>query len=200
LKPKWGRCLHLPILALLTLTAAGQQQRPWTLILNERLPYYGHRNWIVVADSAYPLQSAPGIETILSNQTQTETVRHVLEVLSKSQHVRPVVYTDRELKYVPEDDATGIGAYRQLLTGLFSSYLPGQTINALPHDDIISKLDAASKTFNVLIIKTNMTLPYTSVFFELRAAYWSDEAEQRLRQVGQAVPPALAAPAKRSGK
>jgi hypothetical protein len=27
-----------------------------------------------------------------------------------------------------------------------------------------------------------MTLPYTSVFFELRAAYWGDEAEERLRK------------------
>ena len=39
----------------------------WKLVLNERLPVYGHRNWIVVADSAYPEQSADAIETIVSH-------------------------------------------------------------------------------------------------------------------------------------
>ncbi|MES1256833.1 MAG: hypothetical protein ABUS51_00325, partial [Acidobacteriota bacterium] len=83
---------------------------------------------------------------------------------------------------VPEQDAVGVTAYRQLLTGLFEKWLPGQKINTIPHEDIIHKLDEAGKTFNVLIIKTNMTLPYTSVFLQLSAAYWGDAAEQRLRQ------------------
>ena len=174
----------LSIMALFSM-AAGAQQRPvasWRQTLEERLPFYGHRNWIVVADSAYPLQSGPGIETVISNESQIETVRHVLVALSKVQHVRPVVYTDKELSFVPEEDAPGIGAYRQLLTGLFEKYLPEQKITAIEHDNIIYKLDEAGKSFNVLIVKTNMILPYTSVFFELRAAYCSDEAEQRLRQ------------------
>ena len=28
-----------------------------------------------------------------------------------------------------------------------------------------------------------MALPYTSVFFELRAGYWGDDAERRLREM-----------------
>jgi hypothetical protein len=174
--------MKLALLFLLTLGTVFAQQKYWGGILEERLPYYGHRNWIVIADSAYPLQSAPGIETIVSTENQTDTVRHVLEVLSHAKHVRPVAYTDMELKYVPEAEAVGIDAYRQLLKGLFDKFLPGQKIVSMGHEDIINKLDAASKTFNVLIIKTNMVLPYTSVFLELRAAYWGDEAEQRLRQ------------------
>jgi hypothetical protein len=172
------------MLVLFAITASAQQ-RPaaiWRQTLDERLPFYGHRNWIVVADSAYPLQSGPGIETILSNESQIETVRHVLTALSRVQHVRPVVYTDKELSFVAEDDAVGISAYRQLLTGLFEKFLPDQKIAAMPHEEVIHKLDEAGKSFHVLIVKTNMTLPYTSVFFELRAAYWSDAAEQRLRQ------------------
>jgi hypothetical protein len=32
-----------------------------------------------------------------------------------------------------------------------------------------------------LIIKTELTIPYTSVFFELECGYWNAEAEERLR-------------------
>jgi hypothetical protein len=165
------------VLSLLLISAT-----PWRVTVDERLPLLGHRNWIVIADSAYPLQSGNGIETVISNESQIETLRHVLFVLSRAKHVRPVVYTDNELSFVPEQDAVGITAYRQLLSGLFEKQLPGQKINTIPHEEIIHKLDEAGKTFNVLIIKTNMTLPYTSVFLELRAAYWGDEEEQRLRQ------------------
>ena len=172
-------------LVLVSALALPAQQRPQPdrglSILEQRLPYYGHRNWIVIADSAYPLQSAPGIETILSHANQVETVKHVLAVLAKAPHVRPVVYTDKERSFVPEEDAVGIGAYRQLLAGVFESKLPGQQISTLPHEEIIHKLEEASQSFHVLIIKTNMILPYTSVFLELRAAYWGDEPEQRLR-------------------
>jgi len=156
--------------------------KPWRAILEERLALYGHRNWIVIADSAYPLQSAPGIETINSGESQIETVRHVFATLAKTPQVRPVVYLDSELPFVSEGDAPGIGAYRQLLDAMWEKYLQGQKPVSRLHESIIAQLDQASKTFNVLIIKTNMMLPYTSVFLELRAGYWTDEAEQRLRQ------------------
>jgi len=35
--------------------------------------------------------------------------------------------------------------------------------------------------FNVLILKTDMTLPYTSVFIELECGYWSEAAEKKPR-------------------
>jgi hypothetical protein len=170
-------------LLLLCIPALAQSPKPWLAVLQERLPAYGHRNWIVVADSAYPLQSAPGIETVVANGDPIDVLRRVLDSVAQSKHVRPVIYTDAELKSVPEPDAIGIGAFRQLLDGLFSKFYPGQPIQSIPHEQIIHKLDEASKTFNVLIIKTPGVLPYTSVFLELRAAYWSDEAEQRLRQI-----------------
>jgi len=31
-------------------------------------------------------------------------------------------------------------------------------------------------------LKTNMTIPYTSVFFELDCGYWHPGAEERLRE------------------
>ena len=52
---------------------------------------------------------------------------------------------------------------------------------SLPHERIIKRLDEAGQTFHILLIKTDLTLPYTSVFIQLQAGYWSDEAEHRLR-------------------
>ena len=37
----------------------------WEEILKDRLHLYGHRNWLVIADSAYPAQSSAGMETIV---------------------------------------------------------------------------------------------------------------------------------------
>jgi hypothetical protein len=174
--------MKIAVLALLTIASCFAQQKPWRQILDERLPYFGQGNWIVVTDSAFPLRSAAGIETVISNDSHVNTVRQVLELLSKNVHVRPVVYTDRELNHVAEQDAPGIDAYRQLLSGLFEKFFPDSNPRADQHAGMIRTIDEAAKTFNVLIIKTNMVLPYTSVFFELRAGYWSDEAEKRLRE------------------
>jgi hypothetical protein len=38
-----------------------------------------------------------------------------------------------------------------------------------------------------LIIKTPLTKPYTSVFFQLECGYWNAEAEERLREAIQAA-------------
>lgn len=175
--------MRLAAALLLACTLQAQTAKEWRSRLDEVLPRFGHRNWIVIADSAYPLQSAPGIETISSGESQIETVRHVLAAISRQPHVRPVVYLDQELHFVPEADAPGVGAYRQLLDGTLSKFGNiGLRALTLPHESIIGKLDDASRTFNVLIIKTGMTIPYTSVFIQLNAAYWGDEAEERLRQ------------------
>ncbi len=149
----------------------------WKDTLNARLPLYGHRNWIVVADSAYPAQSNPGIETVVSGASQDEVLKTVFQSLAGSKHVRPNVFTDQELEFVPEAGAPGVSAYRAQLKAL----LHGQQISVLPHDEIIKKLDQAGQAFRVLIIKTNMTIPYTSAFLQLDCAYWGADAEQKLR-------------------
>ena len=40
--------------------------KSWQDQLTEMMPYLGHRNWIVIADMAYPLQTNPGIKTIFA--------------------------------------------------------------------------------------------------------------------------------------
>jgi hypothetical protein len=149
----------------------------WEEILKDRLQLYGHRNWLVVADSAYPAQSRQGIETIVADEQQTTAVGRTLGILRACMHLKATVYMDEELRFVPEEDAPGISSYREELASL----LRGFDVFALPHEQIISRLDRVADKFRVLVVKTNMRIPYTSVFFELECGYWNTLAEKRLR-------------------
>jgi len=151
----------------------------WEGLLKDRLQLYGHRNWLVIADSAYPAQSSPGVETVVADEDQTIVLARTFAALSECRHIKPTVYIDKELRSVPEADAPGITSYRKELADL----LKGQEAHELPHDEIIAKLDRVGGTFRVLLLKTNMTIPYTSVFLELQCGYWNAEAESRLRAV-----------------
>jgi L-fucose mutarotase/ribose pyranase (RbsD/FucU family) len=153
----------------------------WMARLNDCLPLFGHRNWIVVADSAYPAQSSPGIETIIAAESQIDVAQAVAGAIAASTHVKALVHLDRELAFVHEADAPGVQLYRSQL----ESTLHGAHVDRIPHDAIISMLDQSSQVFRVLIIKTPMTIPYTSVFFQLDCRYWTSDAEQRLRQAMQ---------------
>ncbi|MGI8958574.1 MAG: RbsD/FucU domain-containing protein [Bryobacteraceae bacterium] len=177
------RCLCLAVALTIMpigarpLAAADNSIASWKDLLRDRISEYGHRNWIVIADSAYPTQTSPGIETITANADHFQVLQTVFDALNKSRHVTPIVYTDRELQFVEDSDAPGISVYREQLSDFLNSNPP----QALPHEQIISKLDQVSQSFRVLIIKTNMALPYTSVFLQLDCAYWSPQAERKLR-------------------
>jgi hypothetical protein len=179
----------LVIFAALYLTQAfvvaqtPRQQGEWQARLRQELPLMGHRNWIAIVDSAYPLQISPGIETIETDSDQLDVVRRVLHEVGESKHVRPVIFTDAELKSVAEDDAAGVTYYRDSVNHFFEEFNDGKTeLHSLPHEEIISKLDAAGKTFHVLVFKSTLTIPYTSVFIRLDCGYWTDEQEKRLRE------------------
>jgi L-fucose mutarotase/ribose pyranase (RbsD/FucU family) len=150
----------------------------WERHLHAVLPLYGHRNWIVVADSAYPAQSRHGIETMVADAEQIDVVRTVHDAITASWHLRASVYVDKELAFVAENDAPGITEYRQQLDAV----LYGKRVSRIPHEQIIQKLDQSAQVFRILIVKTDMTIPYTSVFFELDCGYWNPEAEERVRQ------------------
>ena len=149
----------------------------WEEILKERLQLYGHRNWVVIADSAYPAQSRPGIETIVANDEHTTVLTRTFEILRQYRHVKPTIYTDQELSFVPESDAPGVASYRERIRLLFKD----NEVRVQRHEEIISRLDQVAEIFRVLLVKTNMRIPYTSVFFELECGYWNAQAEDRLR-------------------
>jgi len=165
------------ILIVITSTVAVKAQGEWQQRVTGELPLMGHRNWIVIVDSAYPLQSSSGVETIETSADQLVVLDYVLNAVKASKHVRPLVHTDSELQYVPEGEVPGVEQYREQLKGRLS----GIPVDSVLHQTLIDRLNEMGKSFHVLVLKTNMTIPYTSVFLQLDCRYWSAESEAKLR-------------------
>lgn len=166
------------VIFLLALSSCCSESKSWEDVLDDNIKLLGHRNWIVIADSAYPLQSNPGITTIVSDDDHLKTIKKVTKLIGEQSHIKANVYLDKELDYMVEEDAEGIDKFRESLSELLASSSPQKLI----HEDIITKLDEASELFNVIIIKTDFDLQYTTVFYNLDCGYWNSEAEQRLRK------------------
>lgn len=153
-------------------------QPSWQDKVEQALPLMGHRNWILIVDSAYPLQASAGVETIETGADQLQVTRFVLDAINHSIHVRPDIFMDAELPFVPESDAAGVTAYRAAISKL----LAGMSVESAPHEQLIGRVDEAGRSMRVLVLKTTMTVPYSSVFVRLNCKYWSDDAEARLRR------------------
>jgi len=134
----------------------------------------GHRNWILIVDSAYPEQVGAGIETIDTNSDQIDVVRAVLMAVQNS-----VIFTDAELPFVPDQEAPGIAQYREQIGTLLHDY----EVHSRLHQSLIDEIAKDSAQYHVLIIKTHLTLPYTSVFVHLDCKYWSADNERNLREM-----------------
>lgn len=149
----------------------------WKTEVEKTIQLFGHRNWIVVADGAYPKQSNPAIKTITVDANQLEVVQFVNETIKKSSHVQANIFLDKEMAFVAEKDAKGIDNYRFELNKILNT----KNLNTKLHEEIIGELDKSAELFDVLIIKTKLAIPYTSVFFQLDCGYWNAEAEKNLR-------------------
>jgi D-ribose pyranose/furanose isomerase RbsD len=149
----------------------------WKPELDKKILMLGHRNWILVVDKAFPEQNAPGIEYLYANEDLLPVLKEVLTKLKQSGHVKPVIYQDKELGYMTEAQAKGVKQFVTTSKSIFGS----SKVQTLLHDSVFKKLDLESKLFKVLVIKTNQTIPYTSVFLQLDCAYWNAEKEKQLR-------------------
>ena len=159
------------------LTAQKASPSSWQKTVDQALPLLGHRNWILIVDSAYPLQSAPGVETVDTNADQLEVIKYVMGAIDKSIHVRSDIFMDAELPFVQEEDAPGTTAYRDAIAKLFD----GLTVQSELHEKLIENVDRAGQLVHVLVLKTRLAVPYSSVFLRLNCKYWGDDAEERLR-------------------
>jgi hypothetical protein len=171
------------LLFLLTFSSVLQAAPPrptpnWQAKVASSLPLLGHRNWILVVDSAYPLQVSPGIETIETNASQLDVLRNVLAQIDHYPHISPNLFMDAELPFLTDETAPGVSQYRAQIKQL----LQKRPVQMLPHEQIISNVDTAGRTFHILVLKTTMTIPYTSVFLQLDCKYWTADQEKHLRE------------------
>jgi hypothetical protein len=157
--------------------AAQSPTDSWKDELKAEIPLLGHRNWIVVTDMAYPLQTQPGIKTVYTQESYGDILDFVCREIEKAPHIKAAVYQDRELLYLDETDAPGIDALREQMQTLL-----GDRRTFVPHETLIDRLDEVSRKFTVTILKSNLTVPYTSTFFELDCNYWDGTKEKNLQQ------------------
>ena len=156
---------------------ATEEGYSWKDELKEEIPLVGHRNWIVIADMAYPLQTQPGIKTIFADEPYIDILTYVYNEIEKAPHIRPLIYQDKELSFLSDKDAAGVDALKNDIKALL-----GNQVSPVPHEELIARLDEVSQMFNVIIIKSSLTIPYTSTFFELDCAYWSASSQQALEE------------------
>lgn len=153
----------------------------WKTKLQDRLSEFGHRNWILIVDKAFPAQNAEGIVTIDTKENLLNVLSFTIQQFDSSSHVTPIVYTDKELNYITKEQVANIDTYRSSLSVAIGKY----DAQVLLHDSVFVKIDKASNLFKVLVLKTNEIIPYSSVFIELDCKYWSAEKEKSLREAMQ---------------
>lgn len=157
------------------------EQASWQTLLEQDLHLLGHRNWILVVDKAFPEQSSAGMKYLYVEQDLLPTLEEVLEKVEASSHVKPIIYQDKELSFITEEQVKGIEEFRAEALKVLAK----REVNTLLHDEVFAMLDESSSLFRVLVIKTKGTLPYTSVFLQLDCAYWNGEQENALREAMQ---------------
>jgi hypothetical protein len=106
-----------------------------------------------------------------------EVLDYVLNTLEHTEHVRPQVYTTRELRSIENDFAPGIDELRRQM----KHSLHGHEATELEQQSLLTLLQDANRSFDVLVIRTPTALPYSSVFLELQPGYWDVDSESRLR-------------------
>ena len=154
------------------------QAPDWETHLEKKLSEFGHRNWVLVVDKAFPMQNAEGVITIETGEKLLDVLARTLEEIDRSTHVKAVVYHDAELKFIGTDQVSHIESYRESLDELIGKYDP----QVMLHDSVFVKIDQASKLFKVLVLKTEEVIPYSSVFIELDCRFWTPEQESVLRE------------------
>ncbi len=150
----------------------------WKGLVNRQVNQLGYSNWIVVSEASFPAHSRHGVHQVNADAEIPEVVDHVLNALEQTQNVRPKIYLTRELRAVENDFAPGIDQMRQRI----SASLHGHEATELDQQSLITLLESANQSYNVLVVRTPTALPYTSVFMELQPGYWDAESEDRLRQ------------------
>jgi L-fucose mutarotase/ribose pyranase (RbsD/FucU family) len=155
-----------------------KNEASWKTEFNTMLPLLGHRNWILVVDKAFPMQTSQGLTIINTGEKLAPVLKYVLDQIDGSTHVQPAVYHDAELNFLTSEQVQGKEAFLSSVNQVLGNLIPVPIL----HDSDFVKIDRASKLFRVVVLKTEETIPYTSVFIELGCKYWSGDNEKELRK------------------
>jgi hypothetical protein len=165
--------------ALLSFGCAGIGNAPtWQAAVDRQTGQLGYRNWIVIAEASFPAHSRPGVRQVTAPVDVPEALDYLLKTLEQTETVRPQIYVTRELRSVENDFAPGIDDLRKRL----QVSLHGHETTELDQKSLLTLLEDANRSFDVLVIRTHTALPYSSVFLELQPGYWDVDSETRLRQ------------------
>jgi hypothetical protein len=168
-------------LALLSFGCAGLNDNTngtWQTAVNRQTGQLGYRNWIVIAEASFPAYNRPGLRQVTAPVDVADAVDYVLSALEQTENVRPHVYLTRELRAVENDFAPGIDELRKRL----KDSLHGHEATELDQQSLLTLIEDANRSFDVLVIRTPTALPYSSVFLELQPGYWDVDSETRLRE------------------
>jgi L-fucose mutarotase/ribose pyranase (RbsD/FucU family) len=174
--------------AILVASCAGPAAPPepvWKEPLRQNIRTLGYRNWIVVADASFPAHSRRGVRVTFLDAETPEVVDAVLQILEETETLQPRVFVPREMRQIENQYAPGIEEFRPRL----ETALHGRIATELDQASLMTLLEDATRTLDVLVLKTNTALPYTSVFLELQHGYWDGEAEMILRGKLKPSPP-----------
>jgi D-ribose pyranose/furanose isomerase RbsD len=178
MSPWLRRCLVFAPITLVAGCAMIPQHGGWRDELAMRASQLGYRNWIVIAEASFPAHSRPGVRQVNANEEIPVVVDEVLRTLERTEHVTPRLYVAREMHALENDYAPGIDEFRKRLQQAMHAH----ETTELEQQSLLTLMEDTSKTFEVLVIRTNTALPYTSVFMELQPGYWNADSESALRE------------------
>ncbi|MEO8616951.1 MAG: RbsD/FucU domain-containing protein [Luteolibacter sp.] len=149
----------------------------WQAAVDRQAGQLGYRNWIVIAEASFPAQSRPGVHQVTASVDVPEALDYVLKALEQTENVRPQLYVTREIRSVENDFAPGVDELRKRT----QVALHGHETTELDQQSLLTLLEDANRSFDVLVIRTTTALPYSSIFLELQPGYWDVDSESRLR-------------------
>ncbi len=166
------------VLSLVGCIGNSVDHRPWQGEIRHELGYLGARNWVVIAEAAFPIASRSGLRVIQVDADIPDVLESLEDLIEEKHHVKPRIHIAREIGRLDYDYAPGVDVHRAEL----EEALHGRQAVRLDHKILMSLVNNTAKSYRVLVIKTRTALPYSSVFVELDSGYWDAESETALRK------------------
>ncbi len=88
----------------------------------------------------FPLQNAEGVITLDTGDELLDVLKYTLGQVESASHIKPIIYTGRELSFITREVVPEIDDYRKSLIGIIGN----SNIQVLLHDSVFVKIGEAS--------------------------------------------------------